>query len=147
MEHNPDGVGDGLKEVRSQCRALKATMDALLGRDGRMSVPEIVGVYYQVMSLRSAADVLLLRYGEDATGGAVGEARRLIEREFDQTLHPRAASELSETIQEYVRKLRTDEHYKSEDGVKGERDAYARLREAMSTREFVLQYGTGLANA
>lgn len=128
----------------SEHAALAKALDRLLKNTRRLSVSEIVDTYYKAIRLKSAATALeRLQAGRDATG-MVQKSRELVEGRFNLIFHPRIATELSDAIRECTDKLLTERHEVSRSEAEEESHAYAMLREAMSTREFVMQYERSL---
>ena len=123
--------------LRSEHDALRGAVDRLLGETGRLPVSDVVGAYYLAISLGAAVEAAR------RAGIAAHESRDLLDR-FNRILHPRVARELSDAIQEQITRLQTQSHEETRKETECEAGAYSRLREMMSTREFVRQYGQGM---
>ena len=144
-----DGTGPP-DEIRDMLiREHKALQDAIKGARGRiqdLSIAEIVRLYHMAMGVSSTAGALKAMGGggrlHDTVMDDVGEM-------FDRGIHPSIMGHLAESVGMQTAELKKS---KGRDGKKsggGVRDAAApfdRLRETMSTKEFVEQYDWGLGH-
>ena len=76
------------------------------------------------------------------------EVENLISEKFNNNLHPLVVSQLKQSIQESTEALKSNQtqQQKSKEQIETEAKLYDRLREIMSTKEFVEQYDNGLTH-
>ncbi len=135
------GLQDSTALLSAACGELARTIDGMPKRT--LTNAEIVEAYYRAMSVISAESALR----RQCKGGMKILSRSAgLRRRFDETVHPRVKLELGDTIAKCAASLDAKSHEKSESEIKAESAAYDLLRETMSTREFVMQYETGLKN-
>ena len=96
------------------------------------SIPDIVSTYHQVMSVTAMASAQ--RQTDPGSAERVGEILDNIDSRFNAAVHPRMVAYLTRLVSDATDRLRSDPGSGS----------YEDLREMMSTKEFVDQYGKGL---
>ena len=99
----------------------------------KITTPDVIALYHAAISLKAAVEAVCKRYGDDM----VRESQDLLDR-FDGVMHPRISQHISRTTQEQADSLL------AQDPLADKTEAYSRLREMMSIREFVGQYGQGI---
>jgi hypothetical protein len=114
-----------------------------------MNIHEIVETYYQVMNVSSMA--IMLKEQADSEPGSllakIRETEKMISEKFDSLTHPKILAKISLSIQEMIKNLQSghsDE--KSKEQIESDAKLFESLRQAMSTREFVEQYGKGISH-
>lgn len=108
-----------------------------------LPISSIVGIYHQTIIVSSMITMLKQTV---QNGGVLPEEILKAERkisEFNSEVHPKILTNLTISIEEATRNLQTRTHEQSQ---KAEDMAveYEKLRQKMSTREFVEQYDSGL---
>lgn len=106
----------------------------------KLSISEIVSAYYQVMNVSSILQILKDSGEREKTHST----EEIIQKKFNDSLHPEILSQLNESIQEYMDKLNANKGKRSSETIQNESKLYEELRELMSTKEFAEQYGKGL---
>ncbi len=147
MSHS-DSLDEISKLFRGEIDGFERMIRETPGKIGSLDTAEIVRCYYQVMSMSSIIRALKpqIRGQDGELAGQVAGVERRIREEFDCGIHPAIVSHMSESIDLQVASLKSSRKagQKTTEEVKGEAGLFERLREAMSTREFVEQYGRGL---
>lgn len=114
--------------------------------DARMqelSINDIVGVYHQIITVSSMITVLKQTV---QSGGILPKEILKAERkisEFNSEVHPKILTSLTASIEEVTRNLQTRTS-KQAQNAENMAVQYDKLRQKMSTREFVEQYDSGL---
>ncbi len=114
-----------------------------------LSIPEIVQTYYQIMNLTSFCAILKQQQKSlnehDSLISQIEETQTLILEKFDLDLHPLIMSQLTNSITVATKKLQSKKTLeKSKDEIESEAKLFEKLRQIMSTKEFVEQYDKGL---
>ena len=145
-----------IKETRdlfdAESKKLENQINELLEKSELLSIPEIVEVYYLVMNVSSFIKFLeqSIESGnsENSFQDRLEFIQKLVSEQFNQKLHPKVISQLKETISEMMKSLKAakkgEYQEKSKESVEQESQSYEKLREVMSTKEFVEQYDKGL---
>jgi len=75
------------------------------------------------------------------------ETEKLISDKFNYTIHPQILEKLTQSIQDITTNLQSSSSgQKSKEEIENEAKQYEELRQKMSTKEFVEQYGKGLSD-
>ena len=115
-----------------------------------LSIHEIVETYYQIMNISSMA--VMLKQQLDANEhktllDKITETERIISEKFTSNIHPRIMEQLAKSIQDTTTNLQSgDSEKKSKEDIQNEAKLYEKLRQTMSTKEFVEQYDKGLSH-
>lgn len=129
-----------------ESEVLTGLMDSALKGAEKLDVAEIVRLYYQVISTSSIIRVLRTRADVHEDGGLSDKIRDVeaaIEDRFNSNIHRTVMAALSERIRDMTDRLRKagkNGGEKTAEDVKNEAGMFEKLREIMSTREFVGQY-------
>jgi hypothetical protein len=122
-----------------------------------LSLTEIIGVYYQVINVTSLAK--FLRQNLEGIKNAeenkllftrIQEIEKHIGEKFDTNLHPLIMSNLKNSVEKSIKKLKditTNQPEKTKEDLGNQAKMYEELRQIMSTKEFVDQYNNGLGNS
>ncbi len=116
-----------------------------------LTISEIVQTYYQTMNVSSLVTVLRRQLGRtnkyNSLLSRIEETEKLISEKFDSNLHPLVMSQLTNSIANATKNLQSENaSEKSKDEIENESKLYEKLRETMSTKEFVEQYDKGLSH-
>jgi len=116
-----------------------------------LSIPEIVEAYYQIMNVSSMSTMLKQQHGGSNEHNSlieeIEETRKFILEKFDSNLHPSIMRQLSNSITDITKSLQSENTLdKSKDEIESEAKLYEKLRQTMSTKEFVEQYDKGLSH-
>ena len=133
-----------------EAEKLESTINAALEKS-ELTISEIVQTYYQTMNVSSLATVLRQQLGNtnkyNSLLSRIEETEKLISEKFDSNLHPLVMSQLTNSIANETKNLQSgNASEKSKDEIENESKLYEKLRETMSTKEFVEQYDKGLSH-
>ena len=115
-----------------------------------LSIHEIVETYYQIMNISSMT--VMLKQQLDANEhkillDKIAETARIISEKFNFNIHPRIMENLAKSIQDTTTNLQSGgSEKKSKEDIQNEAKLYEKLRQTMSTKEFVEQYDKGLSH-
>lgn len=115
-----------------------------------LTIHEIIETYYQVMNVSSM--IVVLKQQPDMNGHAallrkIREIEAMIYEKFDSNVHPRTLEKLGNSIQSIMNDLQSvSSEQKSRENIENEAKLYEELRQKMSTKEFVEQYGKELSD-
>ena len=77
----------------------------------------------------------------------ISNAENFISEKFNSTIHPKIMSNISNSVLEITKNLQSlNSEQKSKETIENEAKLYEKLRELMSTKEFVKQYDAGLSD-
>jgi len=140
----------------SESNKLQDVVAQSLKNSEKLSISEIIGVYYQVINVTSLAKFLRKNF-EDIKNTEeskpllirIQDIEKYIDEKFNRNLHPVIMSKLKKSIENSIKKLKDNKANQSEktkEEVENQAKMYEKLRQIMSTKEFVDQYNTGLDN-
>ena len=110
-------------------------------------IPQIIEAYYQVMTVNSLSAFLKQQPDENKFSSRIKEIEKIISGKFNASLHPLMMKKLTDQINETMNILQSGtSNNKSKEQIKDEAHLYEKLRQMMSTREFVEQYDKGLSH-
>ena len=115
-----------------------------------LSIHEIVETYYQIMNISSMT--VMLKQQLDANEhkillDKIAETERVISEKFNFNIHPRIMENLAKSIQDTTTNLQSGgSEKKSNEDIQNKAKLYEKLRQTMSTKEFVEQYDKGLSH-
>jgi DNA repair exonuclease SbcCD ATPase subunit len=136
-------LNDLLELFTSEYAALENLVNAL-NFDSELPVNEIVEVYYQITSLSSLITVVKSQL--DKNNDAVLRAETFISKKFNSAIHPKIMGHIETLISDITSNLQSaNSEQKSNETIENEAKLYEKLREIMSTKEFVKQYDAGLS--
>jgi uncharacterized phage infection (PIP) family protein YhgE len=133
-----------------EAEKLESTINAALEKS-ELTIPEIVQTYYQTINVSSLATVLKQQLGSankyNSMLARIEETEKLISEKFDSNLHHLVMGQLTNSIANATKNLQSgNTSEKSKDEIENEAKLYEKLREIMSTKEFVEQYDKGLSH-
>ncbi len=115
-----------------------------------LSIPEIIETYYQIMNVSSMSAMLKQQHGGSNERNSlieeIEETQKFISEKFDSNLHPSIMRQLSNSLTDITKTLQSGTLDKSKDEIESEAKLYEKLRQTMSTKEFVEQYDKGLSH-
>ena len=139
------------KSFISESEKLETLIDHLLQKFRKFSINEIVLIYYQIMNLTSLMQFLKQNISNNNSEKTqillekIELTENLIRNTFNTNLHPIILSNLTHNVQETMTNLKSNKgKEKTEEIIEQEAKLYEKLREIMSTKEFVEQYNKGL---
>jgi len=117
--------------------------------ENELSINQIVEVYYQITNVSSMISVIRPQLDQisDSSCEIFLNAENFIIKKFNSTLHPRIMENIANSISIITANLQSlNSEQKSKETIENEAKLYEKLREIMSTKEFVKQYDSGLSN-
>ena len=115
-----------------------------------LSISEIIQVYYQVSNVISLVKFLRQKFGDlenteenKTLLNKMQKMEKLIDEKFNETLHPLVMSQLKKSIEnsrKNLKGMKTNQSKKTKNEIENQAMVYEKLRQTMSTKEFVDQY-------
>jgi hypothetical protein len=140
----------------SESNKLEDVLSKSLKNSEKLSLSEIIGLYYQIINVTSLVKFLRqnLKDTENMKEDSllldkIQEIEKYIDEKFDSDLHLLLMSNLEKSIETLKIKLKdftTNQPEKTKEVVENQAKMYEELRQIMSTKEFVDQYNNGLDN-
>ena len=127
---------------------LKKLLDQI-SPDNELTVNQIVEIYYQITNVSSLTEVIKqqLDNSDSTSFEKISNAQNFISENFNSTIHPKIMKNIDDSISEITKNLQSlNSDEKSKETIENEAKLYEKLREFMSTKEFVMQYNAGLSN-
>ena len=118
--------------------------------DDELNVNHIVEVYYQITNISSMIIVMkqqLDQTNDIASHEKILNTEKFISDKFNSDIHPKIIQSITHSISDITGNLQSlNSEQKSKETIENEAILYEKLREIMSTKEFVQQYNAGLSN-
>jgi len=113
--------------------------------DVELPVNQIVEVYYQITNISSMITVVKPQLDQNNT--TILYVEKFISEKFNSIIHPKIMEHIVNSISSITHNLQSiNSEQKSKETIESEAKLYEKLREMMSTREFVKQYDAGLSH-
>ena len=113
--------------------------------DVELPVNQIVEVYYQITNISSMITVVKPQLDRNNT--KILYVEKFISEKFNSIIHPKIMEHIVNSISSITHNLQSiNSEQKSKETIESEAKLYEKLREMMSTREFVKQYDAGLSH-
>ena len=112
-------------------------------------VNQIVEIYYQITNVSSMIEVMKQQIDKSDLSSLekISNAENFISEKFNSTIHPKIMTNIENSISEITKNLQSlGSDQKSKETIENEAKLYEKLREIMSTKEFVNQYDAGLSD-
>ena len=114
-----------------------------------LPVNQIVSIYYQITNVASMMDVMKQQIANSDLSfhEKISNTETFISKKFNSIIHPKIMTNITNSISEITKTLQSlNSEQKSKETIENEAKLYEKLREIMSTNEFVKQYDSGLSN-
>ena len=135
---------DLLKSITSEYHKLENLVNGL-NFDIELSVNQIVEIYYQITNVSSMT--MVVKPQLDQNNDKILYVEKFISEKFNSIIHPKIMEHIANSISGITSNLQSiNSEQKSKETIENEAKLYEKLREIMSTREFVKQYDTGLSH-
>ena len=116
-----------------------------LNFDIELSVNQIVEIYYQITNVSSMITVVKSQL--DQNNDKILYVEKFISEKFNLIIHPKIMEHIANSISDITSNLQSiNSEQKSKETIENEAKLYKKLREIMSTKEFVKQYDAGLSH-
>ena len=145
---------NSLDLLNSEFEKLQNIIESITKNSEKM-IPDIISLYYQVtmvqtFSKKLSSDIESIETSEKQKFlNKIDEIQKFITENFSKSLHPDILSQLVTSIQnstDSLKQLGENSEQKTKETIENEALLYKKLRELMSTKEFVEQYEIGLNN-
>ena len=120
-----------------------------INSENELPVNQIVETYYQITNVSSMIEVIKQQINKSDLSSfeKISNAENFISEKFNSTIHPKIMNNIENSISEITHNLQSlDSEQKSKETIENEAKLYEKLREIMSTKEFVKQYDAGLSD-
>ena len=120
-----------------------------LNSENELPVNQIVEIYYQITNVSSMIEVMKQQIDKSDLNSfeKISNVENFISKKFNSTIHPKIMNNIENSISEITKNLQSlDSDQKSKEIIENEAKLYEKLREIMSTKEFVKQYDAGLSD-
>ena len=135
---------DLLELFTSEYDKLENLVNAMNFND-ELHVNQIVEVYYQITNVSSMITVVKPQLAQN--NDKILYAEKFISEKFNSIIHPKIMKHITNSISGITSNLQSiNSEHKSKETIENEAKLYEKLREIMSTKEFVKQYDSGLSN-
>ena len=114
-----------------------------------LPVNQIVSIYYQITNVASMIEVMKKQIDDSDSSfhEKISNTETFISKKFNSIIHPKIMTNITNSISEITKNLQSlNSEQKSKETIENEAKLYEKLREIMSTKEFVKQYDSGLSN-
>ena len=117
----------------------------LITFDNDLTVNQIVQVYYQITNISSM--IVVIKQQLKQSTEKILRTEKFINEIFNSIIHPKIMDHIENSISNITADLQSlNSGQKSKETIENEAKLYEKLREIMSTKEFVKQYDSGLSN-
>ena len=120
-----------------------------INSENELLVNEIVEIYYQITNVSSMIEVIKQQIDKFDLSSfeKISNAENFISEKFNSTIHPKIMNNIENSVYEITKNLQSlGSDQKSKETIENEAKLYEKLREIMSTKEFVKQYDVGLSD-
>ena len=126
-----------------ESKRLQNKIDSIKNSD-EFSVSQIIETYHQVINVTSMGKMLKENSTQEANfPTTIQETEKFIKEKFNKILHPQISSYLQESIDNLrndLKNMSKNRENKTKTEIENQSKMFERLREFMSTKEFVEQY-------
>ena len=154
--NNSSTFNEAIDLFNSESNKLQDGITQSLKNSEKLSIREIINVYYQVINVISLAKFLRencngIKNTEESKPLLIRlqEIEQYIDENFNRNLHLLIISNLKNSIENSMKKLKdmtANPSEKTKEEIENQAKMYKKLRQIMSTKEFVDQYNNGLDN-
>ena len=120
-----------------------------INSENELDVNQIVEIYYQITNVSSLIEVMRQQIDKSDLSSfeKISNAENFISEKFNSTIHPKIMNNIENSVSEITKNLQSlNSEQKSKETIENEAKLYEKLRELMSTKEFVKQYDAGLSD-
>ena len=148
--NNHSSIDETTSLFTSESIKLQDVISHALNNSEILSTSEIIQVYYQVSNVTSLVKFLRQKFGDlenteenKTLLNKMQKMEKLIDEKFNETLHPLVMSQLKKSIEnsrKNLKDMKTNQSKKTKNEIENQAMVYEKLRQTMSTKEFVDQY-------
>jgi len=151
--NNPPSIDEATNMFSFESIKLQDVISHALKNSEILSISEIIEVYYQVINVTSLAKFLQQKFEDIEENKTllikIQKIEKHIDEKFNEMLHPLVMSLLKKSIEssrKILKKMKTNQDKKTKNEIENQAKMYEKLRQIMSTKEFVDQYNKVLNN-
>ena len=158
MKLNPESFHETCNLFSADSAKLEEMIYSALKNPEKLSISEIIGIYYQVIHVTSLIKVLRKHFDNLEEKNIpqklkiwiaqINQIEKKITEQFDNNLHPSVMKQLTNEIAWSMNNLKSAKKgvhgQKSKHIIQTEAEQFEKLRQMMSSKEFVIQYDKGL---
>tara|TARA_Y100000590_G_C15552688_1_gene951551 strand:- start:686 stop:1147 length:462 start_codon:yes stop_codon:yes gene_type:complete len=143
---------DSLSHIfQSESQKLEKIIESI-SQTSEKKIPEIINLYYHVTMVQTLAkkiksDLISTKPEHQKLFEEISKTGKYMSEKFSKSLHPQILSHLTNSIKnstENLKLLGQNSEQKTKETIEKEAVLYKKLRELMSTKEFVEQYDHGI---
>jgi hypothetical protein len=117
--------------------------------ENELPVNQIVSIYYQITNVTSMIEVMKQQIdnSDSSFHEKISTTENFISKKFNSITHPKIMANIANSISTITENLQSlNSEQKSKETIENEAKLYEKLREIMSTKEFLKQYDSGLSD-
>ena len=151
---NYQSINEIIDMFNSESSKLEEIVNQALKKFEDLSLAEIIETYYQIINVAALVKLLRQNFEDEKNSEKrkllltrIQEMERYIVEKFDGNLHPLIMAKLKNLIENSMKNLNDmtpNQGGKTKEEVENQGKMYEKLRQIMSTKEFVDQYNDGL---
>ncbi len=154
-ENNSSFSNESMDLLISEWKKLENIINQAFENFEKLSMQEIIEAYYQVINVTSLVKFLRQKFNVENTTEnkrffvRIIEIEKYIDEKFNTNFHPLIMSYLEKLIENSKKNLKNmtkNQGNKTKEEVENQAKIFEKLRQMMSTKEFVNQYHRGLKN-
>jgi len=144
-----DSVDDISRMFQTESEKLENLINNAITKS-ELFLHEIIETYYQIINVSSMITMLKSQIDvgkHQSFLEKIQETEKIISEKFNSTIHPQIMEQLTNSIEDTTKNLQSGStEEKSKEKIENEAKLYEKLRQKMSTKEFVEQYDKGLSH-
>ncbi len=143
-----DSVDDISRMFQTESEKLENLINNAITKS-ELFLHEIIETYYQIINVSSMITMLKSQIDvgkHQSFLEKIQETEKIISEKFNSIIHPQVIGQLTNSIENTKKNLQSGNVGKSKEEIENEAKKYEKLRQMMSTKEFVEQYDKGLSH-
>jgi len=144
---NHSSINDTINTLVSEYDKLQDSISQMIKDYEKLKMEDIIGLYFQVINVTSFTKSLsennLTLEKESDDFKKIAEIEKYIDKKFNEYLHPLLMSQLEKTIENFktnLKNIKAKQNSKTKNEIENQAKDFEKLRQLMSTQEFVNQY-------
>ena len=144
---NHPSINDTINTLVSEYDKLQDSISQMIKGYEKLKMEDIVGLYFQVINVTSFTKSLsennLTLEKESDDFKKIAEIEKYIDEKFNEYLHPLLMSQLEKAIENFktnLKNVKAKQNSKTKNEIENQAKDFEKLRQFMSTQEFVNQY-------
>jgi len=144
---NHSSINDTINTLVSEYDKLQDSISQMIKDYEKLKMEDIIGLYFQVINVTSFTKSLsennLTLEKESDDFKKIAEIEKYIDKKFNEYLHPLLMSQLEKTVENFkinLKNVKAKQNSKTKNEIENQAKDFEKLRQLMSTQEFVNQY-------